>query len=213
MKKSGWTAAALAAALLTGSGLAHAQSAAINFSIIADAPTSGTLANGVAWNVTGAGHWESITTAGTAITYTHYTLNDNLQTWTFSVPVNLSFTVRGLNCLDEGIKFGGGAPAVAVSISAVHNWDATAQTVVHTGAANDGDAPEQSSFTMSNTQSLTLTGTGVSACRRGLMAMTVTPVAATANTAVPVNNPWALLALAVGMTSLSAMLLRRRRAR
>lgn len=210
--------AALAIGVLLASSTAFAQSAAVDFTTLLDAPTNPTvtLGNGVDVSVSGTqGHWEHISAGG--YDYDHYTLREGgTQTWTFSEPVDISFSVLGLNCPNEGIQFSGTAtPVTGDSINAVHTWDDGTQTVSNPSPRGHIDGPEISIFSASNTTSLTLTGVGGgTGCRRGLGSMTVTPapVAPPAVVApVPVDNPLALVTTGLLLSGLAGVAFKRRR--
>jgi len=206
----------LAIGVLLGSGSALAQSASVDFTTLPDAPTNPTvtLSNGVDVSVSGTeGHWEHISAGG--YNYDHYTLRQGgTQTWTFSEPVNITFSVLGLNCQNEGVQFSGTAtPVTGDSISAVHTWDEGTQTVSNQSPRGHIDGPEASTFTASNTTSLTLTGVGAgTGCRRGLGSMTVAPMPAAAAVApVPVDNPLGLVTTGLLLSGLAGVTLKRRR--
>lgn len=201
----------LAAFLALASGSALAQTASVDFAGLGDAPVGpAALGNGVDVSVAGTGHWEHITV--TTPHYDHYTFRQGqTQTWTFSEPVNLSFTILGLNCGTEGVQFSG-TPVTADSLHASHSWNDATQTV--NGNNSPGDAV--SSFSASNTTTLTLTAVAGGTCRRGLGSMTVTRVATppTGTVApVPVDSPVALATTALMLGGLAGTALRRRRAR
>ena len=202
------------AALLAGAVTSQAQSSAsIDFTTIGASPTGGTLANGVTWSVSGPGFWESIVDG--VHRYHHYTFNQNqTQTWTFGEAVDVRFSLAGLNCPSEGVRFGGGQTVVVESLYPVHIWDETAQTVRHGTSNTPANGPKSSSFTVSGATSLTLTGVNAN-CRRGLIALSVTrpAVGAAAVQPVPVDNPWALLTLSVALAGAAAVVRRRNRSK
>lgn len=117
----------------------------------------------------------------------------------------MRFSLAGLNCPSEGVRFGGGQTVVVESLDPVHIWDETAQTA---------NGPKSSSFTVSGATSLTLTGVNAN-CRRGLIALSVTrpAVGAAAVQPVPVDNPWALLTLSVALAGAAAVVRRRNRSK
>lgn len=194
-KKTLWLRTGVVAACLAASGAVQAQSASIDFTTIGTSPTSGTLSNGVSWSVSGPGKWEHISDSGQI--YDHYTFNINeTQTWTFSEAVNLSLSVAGLNCPSEAIRLGGGTATVA-SLSTSHTWNAGTQTVSH-GSSSPADGPLQSTFTMDNVTTVTLSGVNAN-CRRGLVALSVTPVASAQAVAVPTLGELGLLSLALAI--------------
>ena len=99
----------LACALALGGALAsgaHAQSAQVPLNGLGAAPQNGSLPTIAAtWSVTGGTQstgWDTIT-QGT-VTYSHYNGASQMQTWTFDKPVDLSFTITGLNGAHEGIE-------------------------------------------------------------------------------------------------------------
>ena len=103
----------LACALALGGALAsgaHAQSAQVPLNGLGAAPQNGSLPTIAAtWSVTGGTQstgWDTIT-QGT-VTYSHYNGASQMQTWTFDKPVDLSFTITGLNGAHEGIELPAG---------------------------------------------------------------------------------------------------------
>ena len=154
LKVSSWLRLVFMAALLAGAVTSQAQSSAsIDFTTIGASPTGGTLANGVTWSVSGPGFWDSIVDG--VHRYHHYTFNQNqTQTWTFGEAVDVRFSLAGLNCPSEGVRFGGGQTVVVESLDPVHIWDETAQTVRHGTSNTPANGPKSSSFTVSGATSL-----------------------------------------------------------
>lgn len=207
----------------TAASWAQAQSAEVplNPPALAAAPQSGALSNGVTWSVDIGGPWTEITgvVAG-GIPYAHYLIDQGgrqggVQTWTFSEAVDIEFSVAGLNCLGEGLRLPAGTQAVTVSPD--HTWDATALTVTRAGPASQAAGASTSTFTLSDTQTLTLDGNGLaslSGCRRGLTSLRVTPHVTPPPPAtvapVPATSPWGLAGLGLALAGVAGAAVRRR---
>lgn len=217
----------LAVSMASSAGMA--QSLDIDLSSLGApaAARSGTLVfpsgEEVNWTVDG-GHWELITVpaAGDA-PYSHYTVGNGstgVQNWTFAassgLPVDLAFSMGGLNCANEGITFSSGTELAAALPSANLNWDAATFTLSHNNSSVANNGALASDFTLSEANALTLTSVGGGGCRRGLTALSVTlrtPPAAAAPTPVPLNNAWALALLSAMLCGAAGFNARRKQRR
>jgi hypothetical protein len=163
-------------ALATGAQAAPPPASSIDFTTIAPAPTSGTLANGVSWTVDN----------GVQFTEQGYLIaGGQSQTWTFDKPVTLDFSIAGLNCADERMQVP--TTAVPVSINANHIFNATTSVVRNRPAALPTDASEFAINTP--VTSFTLKAVGDPTCGRGVTSLSVAyeaPVTETINS--PING-------------------------
>lgn len=198
----------LSMAAVMGVGGANAQTASVNFDTpaLAVAPQSAVLSNGVTWSVNAGGPWDLITgTLAGGIPYAHYNVGaTRVQTWTFSEPVNLAFSIAGLNCASEGILFSEGTQATNISLD--HAWDSATRIIRNGGLVAQSKGASTSSFQLLNTTTLVLDTRGMAdvGCRRGLTSLQVTPVPKPVPEPeppipVPVDNPLGLAALALGL--------------
>jgi hypothetical protein len=166
----------------------------------ADSPT---LSNGVDWSVTGGGGLGWCVAGGcgdgSGSSYFQWRPNAGNQVWSFSSPVNLEFTVTGLQGglsagVQEGVVLPQGticnlstlAPAVASLFSFDDTTDPTKPTLAHIGPSltpGIGNLAETAHIpcTLNNTTTLTLDGTGFYLdFARGLNSLTVIPATITA---------------------------------
>lgn len=172
-RRGRWAAVAasvgLAAGLL-GAATAASPAAAIPVtsaipiqSLAGTGPQDGTLANGVDWSVDIGGNSN---TQGDAYTVVP---SDGPQTWTFSQPVDVRFSVTGLNCTGEAMILPAGT--VLESAAADHTWDAGTTTIT----GNPASLVSQSFFTIAGVTSLVLEPVGgVANCSRGPNVMELT---------------------------------------
>lgn len=111
-KRAHWTLARLGAVMLMGGAVsAWAQTASVPLTGLAAAPQNGSLAAiDATWAVAGgtaSNGWDTIN-AGGGVSYSHYNGANQLQTWTFNKPVDLSFIITGLNDRLEGVRLPAG---------------------------------------------------------------------------------------------------------
>ena len=121
---------------------------------IAPPTQSGTLSNGVAWSVD-YGEWLTGTSGGSA---SHYTFRGGteVQTWTFNVPVNVTFGITGLQGAFEGVLLPPGATCVPPSSR--FTWDATTRVLQHVNANTPTDGSVVIPCTVPNVTSASLSG-------------------------------------------------------
>jgi len=155
--------------LLAGTGTASAAAPVTNnvpLSTLPAAtpasPVTGTLPSGVTYTVD-RGAW-STTGQGYAIK------GGQSQTWTFSEPVQVAFSVSGLNCGGEAATLP--ANTLLVALAGNHTYNPTTRVVANAGAAAPGDA---SSFKLTGyVTTFTWNATGVPTCGRGLQSLALT---------------------------------------
>jgi hypothetical protein len=141
-------------------------------------PQSGTLSNGVDWSVdvgiNGGAHGYSL-------------FPGEVQTWTYSEPVLVTFTVGGLNCVGEGLELPGDAEAVTLAPN--HTYDTTTSVV---SAPAGAPVSDRSTFSLPTpVTSLTITAVGGAGCNRGITNQTVSAFrnqTPTASIAAPING-------------------------
>ena len=166
----------LLVALTLFGGYVSAQTAQLPLTTIPNGPQSGTVANGVVWNVNIGTAWSVPGADQPGAAYYGFRPMDGIQTWTFSEAVNLKFVVNGLQGLGEGVVL---PPSTQCSVPAVNLgviWDAGTSTLSHPGVYNGPSGGVQIPCSLDQVTSLSLDGTGLGPAdyRRGLASLEVT---------------------------------------
>ena len=148
------------------------------------APQNGTLlSNGVNWSVA-LNPGPAVLSDGwnNTLEYYRWAPSEGIQAWTFSTPVNLSFTVNNLQNVLEGVTLPAGTKctpsADAISWGIVFDDSGPLPTLIHTETvvnANLGNYPIP--CTLNNTTSLTMdtTSGAYPTNLRGLQSLTAAP--------------------------------------
>ncbi|GAA5153116.1 MULTISPECIES: DUF11 domain-containing protein [Amycolatopsis] len=180
--------AGVTSALFLGSALpanAAPETADVPLATIGTGPASATLSNGVTASVDN-GTWVANANS--------YVIRTGSQTWTYSEPVNVRFTVNQLNGAPpnadayECVRFPN-ADVTVETLGTSHSWDAATSTLCHTGANDTGQSDETTFTTKAPTTSLTWQAVGGTGLARGLSSMAVTVDRPQADLAVAKSGP------------------------
>lgn len=204
--------AAVLCLIVSSSNAATAASIELDLTSLGAGPQNGTLFSGndaVDWAVDNSRRGWFVSNVSPNPSYYFYRPNeDGTQTWMFSKPVDLEFTVRGLNLGDEGLKFTVGT---VCDTSGQPNfvWDEDEITLQHSSATINSDGLVAIPCTLQNTTELTLDGRnlGSGSGSRGLSSLKITSRAAAA---IPTLGQWNLMMLAA-LLGIIALLTRRKR--
>ncbi|MDO5290506.1 MAG: IPTL-CTERM sorting domain-containing protein [Pseudomonadota bacterium] len=166
------------AALLLLGGLAQAQQVAIDLQTAGLAATAGgTLANGVTWDVNAGGGWVANAAGGY---YQYRPSADGVQTFTFSIPVDLEFGVTDLQNANEGVTLPAGTSCTVPATATGITWNPATFTLQNGNTGNTNGSNHVFACTLNGVTTLTLDGNGMNpGVRRGLNYLRVTPTAAT----------------------------------
>ena len=182
MKRKSNRVVRLACAIALGCSLAagvQAQSAQVPLAGLGAAPRSGSMsAIEVNWSVTGgsgSNGWDTIN-AGGGVTYSHYNGANQVQTWTFGKPVDLSFTITGLNGPGEGVRLPAGTRCQIPPPPPAHAITFAAGVLSNTHPTDQQQAAAvQATCQLHGVDTLVLDGTGLGPAgnRRGLFVLNV----------------------------------------
>ncbi len=194
--------------LLGGFAIAHAQTSPVplNTLTVTDGPRTGTLSNGVTWNVDNGSAWfepplqvdSGPGRTGGHAGYYGFRPNGSSpfgpdQTWDFNhQQVNLSFVVNGLQGAGEGIRLPIGTQCtIPVPAAADFTWTPATGILVHKNSDVDSDGGVGFECTLDNVTSLHLVGADSNPAsnvnRRGLRELKVTIPMSVSITGIPAN--------------------------